>query len=68
MTINELIKYHTELTEAIKQKSVQLCGATVFRKCDIKSDLHLMHINLVHIEDKLDSNGFKGLVNGRWVY
>lgn len=68
MTINELIKYHAEQTEAIKQKSAQLLGASIFRKADINSDLHLMHFNLVHIEDELASKGFKGLVNGRWVH
>jgi hypothetical protein len=68
MTINELITYHAEQTEAIKRKSSELLGASIFRKADINSDLRLMHFNLVQIEDELASKGFKGMVNGRWVH
>jgi hypothetical protein len=68
MTIEELKQAHTEQTEAIKQKSSELSGSSIFRRADINSDLHLMHFTLAHIENELEAKGFKGVINGRWVH
>lgn len=68
MTIEELKQAHTEQTEYIKRKSSELLGSSVFRRSDINKDLHLMHLNLIDIEDELFAKGFKGLINGRWVH